>query len=78
MYPIEFPEQNLVLAEDQPEYLALPAHRTDDGEVISCWSLSWRERFRVLWTGRLWLRQLTFGELLQPQLPEVESPFHVK
>ena len=78
MHPIEFPEQNSVLAEDQPEYLPLPSHRADDGEVISCWSLSWRERLRVLWTGRLWLRQLTFGELLQPQLLEVESPFHVK
>ena len=76
MYPIEFPEQNLVLAEDQPEYLPLPSHRADDGEVISCWLLSWRERLRVLWTGRLWLRQLTFNEPLQPQLLEVESPFH--
>lgn len=78
MHPIDFPEQNSVLAKDQPEYQPLPAHRTDDGEVISCWSLSWRERLRVLWTGRLWLRQLTFGELMQPQLLEVESPFHVK
>ena len=75
MKPIKFPEQNLVLAEDQPEYLPLPAHRTEAGQVISCWSLCWMERIQLLWSGRLWLRQLTFGELSQPLLPQVECPF---
>lgn len=75
MTPVRFPQVNLVLAENQPEYLPLPTHRTADGQVISCWSLTWRERLLLLWSGRLWLRQLTFGQLLQPQLPSVESPF---
>ena len=26
-----------------------------DGLMVSCWSLSWRERLRVLLSGRLWL-----------------------
>ena len=76
MTPIEFPEQTIVWAKDQPEYQPLPAY-TDERQTISCWALTWRERIRVLWTGRLWLRQLNFGGALQPQLPEVVSPFGV-
>jgi hypothetical protein len=29
----------------------------------------------VLFSGKLWLRQLNFSEALQPQLPQVETPF---
>jgi len=76
MKPVAFPQQNVVFAEDQPEYLPLPAHRTPKGEVISCWRLSWRECVRLLFTRRLWFRQLTFNFPLQPQLPQAESPFH--
>lgn len=75
MIPTSFPEQNVVFAENQPQYQPLPAHRTEDGEVISCWKLTWRERITLLLTGRLWLRQLTFNLPLQPQLPTAERPF---
>lgn len=46
MKPIEFPEQNVVFAKDQPEYLPLPAFRNSGGmgEVVSCWKLSWSEQ----------------------------------
>jgi hypothetical protein len=74
MKPIEFPEQTIVWAKNQPPYLPLPAY-TNDSETISCWSLTWRERLRVLWSGRLWLRQMNFGAPLQPQAPSVETPF---
>lgn len=38
MTPIEFPEHNVVFAKDQPEYLPLPAHKSNGvtGEVTSC------------------------------------------
>lgn len=75
MKPIEFDGQNCVFAKDQPEYLRLPAYRSEDGEVISCWKLEWREFLRFLWTRKLWLRQLTFNQALQPQAPTVEFPF---
>lgn len=75
MKPIEFPEQNVVFAKDQPEYIPLPAHRTVEGEVITCWALTWRERFALLFTGRLWWSVLTFGSPLQPQCPRVNRPF---
>ena len=74
MTPIEFPEQTMVWAKDQKPYLPLPAY-SDERETISCWALTWRERFLVLWFGRLWLRQMNFGQALQPQAPCIESPF---
>ena len=55
-------------------YLDLPAYTNDTG-TISCWKLSWYERCKLLLTGRLWLRQMNLGQALQPQCPQVESPF---
>ena len=68
MRPIEFPEQNIVFAKDQPEYLPLPAFRNDSpqGEVISCWELSLTERLRILFTGKLWVSLMSFNKPLTP------------
>jgi hypothetical protein len=74
MIPVKFPESTTTFAEAQPEYLLLPAW-TDGKEVISCWRLGLLERLKVLFSGRLWLRQLSFGKPLQPQRPQVECPF---
>ena len=67
-------EHEMMFAKDQPEYQPLPAIRTTDGQVITHWRLSFRERLRVLFTGSLFLRQLTFNEPLQPQSPSVIEP----
>jgi len=78
MNPVSFPEQTVVIAENQSEYMSLPAHRTPDdpeGRVICCWRLSFRERLRVLVTGQIWHYVLTFGEPLQPQILQTEDPF---
>lgn len=75
MQPIEFKEQNCVFAKDQPEYLPLPSHRSEDGsEVTSCWGLSWRERLCLVFTGRVYLTLLTFGAPLQPQIVSTQFP----
>lgn len=75
MQPTQFEESNVEFAKDQDEYLTLPAWRSPDGEeVVTCWEMTWVERLKLLFTGRLWLRQLTFGGALQPQLPQVEKP----
>lgn len=68
MKPIEFKEQNIVFAKDQPEYVQLPAHRVSDekGEVIFCMQLSFAERLRLLITGKLWCSLLTFNKPLTP------------
>lgn len=67
--------RNTLFAEHQPEYLALPAviFRGDEsGMVISAWKLNWKERLILLFKGRLFLSQLTFGNPLAPMLPTVE------
>jgi len=68
MKPIKFKEQNCTYAENQPEYLPLPAYRynTRDGQVVSCWKLSFRERLRLLFTGKLWVSLMMFGQPLTP------------
>jgi hypothetical protein len=72
--PIEFPEQNVVWGKDQPPYKPLPAY-TDEMGTVSLWELTWRERLRVLFTGKVWLQQMHFGGPLQPQALGCSSPF---
>lgn len=76
MTPIDFPQSNMVLGKGQDQYLDLPAHfDIDETVVTSCWKLTWAERLKLLWTGKLWFQQLTFGAPLQPQLPRTDNPF---
>lgn len=80
MKPITFPEQNRTWVDPDPVhgtppgYLPLPAY-SNARETISLWALTWRERLRILWTGRLWLRQCNAGAPLQAQAPTTETPF---
>jgi hypothetical protein len=74
MKPIEFKEQTAVHPQDPLEYLYMPMHRTKDGEFTSCWQLSLRERFKLLFTGKLWLTQVTFNATLQPVRLSIEKP----
>lgn len=67
MKPIEFKEQNVVFAKDQKEYQPLPALKFEDGEVLTCWKLSWKELLRVVFTRKIWVAQLSFNQPLQPQ-----------
>jgi len=71
MRPVEFPEQSVVIAKELPAYRA---PRDPEGRVICCWRLTLRERFKLLFTGKLWHHILTFNGPLQPQLLEVEKP----
>lgn len=74
MTPIAFEGSNVVIAKDQPEYLPLPAY-VDNSETITCWKLTWKERFKIFFTGILWFRQMNYGDPLQPQLPTLNYPF---
>jgi len=73
---ITFPEVTVVIAKDQPEYLPLPAYQflDEQGRIVCCWELTWRERFTILFRGRLWHQILTFKKPLQPQLLSVDKP----
>ena len=68
MTPIKFKESNIIFAENQPEYLPLPAFKKNNpqGEVVSCWKLSFIERMRVLFKGVIWLNLLSFNKPLTP------------
>lgn len=76
MNPINFTEAHTVYAPDQPEYRALPAHRSNDasGVATTCWKLSAMERLKLLVTGRVWVQQMTFNDPLQPQLVSADKP----
>lgn len=78
MTPVDFYGTNAVYAKDQPEYLPLPALKTDEGVVVSCWKLSLWERVKILFTGRMWFMQHTFNDPLQPQCPSVKCPLTYK
>lgn len=74
MQPVKFESQNIVFAEDQDEYLSLPAHRTKEGVVTSCWGMSWSERFHVFFTGKIYTQLLTFNTPLTPHLVSAKNP----
>lgn len=71
MENIKFEGCNVEIAKNQKEYKTLQAFQ--DGRVtVTCYRLSFRERIKLLFTGRLWLGQMNFGKPLQPQLPSVD------
>lgn len=75
---LRFEGVNVVYAENQPEYLQLPAYKREDGEVTCCFSLSLKEKIKVLLTGRIWISILTFNKPLQPILVSVNKPIDIK
>ena len=54
----------------------LPTYGGEGGVHVSCWKLSWRERLRVLWTGRVWL--LVWAEVHPAVLVSADYPFEDK
>lgn len=56
----------VVYAADQPEYNPLPVWRRQDGQVVSRWRLTWRERIAALFGRDLYVEVLTYGSPLQP------------
>lgn len=69
MKPTDFKGSNVVFAKDQPEYQPLPAFidaEDRDGTVVMCWKMTFWERLRILFTGRIWISVLTFRSPLQP------------
>ena len=76
MKPAGFSEVNIVLGEKQDQYNDLPAFYTPkdlQGRIVTSWSLTFRERIRVLFRGRVWLSTLTFRDPLQPVFMTTEK-----
>lgn len=75
MKTVRFPEVNLVIAENQPEYVTMPVnYDRERGTATICWSLSWKEILVVLFTGRIWHTVMTFGMSMQPQMVSATKP----
>ena len=69
MKPIKFNESNVVYGKWQENlYKALPALLFDDGKVVTCWKLSFKDILRLIFTKKLWLCVDTFKKQLQPLL----------
>ena len=66
--------EGVKIAENQPEYNTLPAIITSNGEVISRWKLTLRERLIVLFKGNIFLCVSTFGGPVQPVDLQVTEP----
>lgn len=76
MKAIPFPEQNTIVAKDQPEYQPLPAKISGHPDVMMavCYKLTFRERIKLFFTGKLWLETLTFHRGVTPIRPSVNEP----
>lgn len=66
MKPIDFKEKNVVYGENPKKYIPLPALKFEDGTVVTCWKLSWKEVLKLVFTRRVWHSVLTFNNPLQP------------
>lgn len=74
MKAIKFTECNTIFAKEQQEYKQLPAlYDEETSIVLTCYRLSFSEIIKILFTHKLWLGIMTFGESLQPQLPTVNK-----
>lgn len=79
MLPTKFSQQTTTYAKDQPKFIPLPAHvdsEDEQGVVTTCWHLSWYERLKLLFTGELWIQQMTYRRSLQAIKPSATNPLN--
>lgn len=69
MKAISFKGCNLTLAENQPQYNQLPVcyQGGAEGPMTSCMKLTIKERIKMLFSGKLYITQLTFNNGFHPQ-----------
>lgn len=80
MKPINFKHSNITLQPSGKTYsdnvtkvTELPIW-TDGEQCLSCWKMSWRERFSSLIFGRVWISALT-GSTQPPIFAMVEKEY---
>lgn len=77
MKPIKFKGTNCVFAENQSEYLSLPAWRKPNspkGVIVSCWKANLWERLKILFSGKLYLSLFSFNKPLTPNRIYAKNP----
>jgi len=78
MTAVNFPEANIQLAEDQPEYETLPIlcdTTKPEQPMTCCFKLTPEELAEINATGIIWHTQWTFGQAFQPILMTTQKPF---
>lgn len=77
MKPIDFTEANKVLQKPESmtdeQCVPLPVY-TNGEQCVSCWQASWKERWRFLFTGQVWL-WVWSGETQPPVALVTHDPF---
>lgn len=73
MKPIKFKHCNIEIAKSQDEYETLHALIIDspEGYIVSCWKLSFKERIKILFIGKVWLSLMSFNKPLTPSFMSV-------
>jgi len=68
MRPIDFDDATDIYAEDQPEYLPLRVEKVPgkEGEIISVWKPTFKERIAILFGNNIGLSVWTFHKRLSP------------
>lgn len=67
MIALEFPEVTHRIAEEQPEYETLPAHYNPQEQSLTfCFGLNKEEIEEIVKTGKIWIKQITFNQPMQP------------
>jgi len=84
---VDFPQRNLLLAEDQPEYQTLPVFveerhiETENGPKAILWSMTCVYEFtdeeiaELIANRKLYYRQSLFGHSFQPIFMSTKDPF---
>jgi len=76
MKPIDFKEQNFTFLKPtnmtDEECASLPCYR-GEGQIISCWKMSFKERVKALFTGVVWFGLL--GNTHPPIWLAIDRPF---
>lgn len=65
--------REVTYAKDQPEYLPLPSLKSEDGRVVSRWTLTVEERAKIAAGADIFLTLHTFNNPLQPILLTVDG-----
>lgn len=74
MKAIEFKEQNIVIAENQPEYENLPALAQTNGIITFCMQLDDQEVEKIVSEGKANITVLNFGGPVQPIAVATSKP----
>ncbi len=64
----------IIVAENQDEYLNLPSIRLADQSILTRWKLTDEEKKIVAETGDVYLIMQTFGKPVTPVMMQVEKP----